>query len=86
MCVKAHKRGRRVNRVEDAHSIRVSCCRVSQAEGEEKGQGGTFLCPLRKQGGHTRTFRSPVLFSCEGAEEGQKVGGAPFQAPCAFCS
>ena len=35
--VKARKRGRQVNRVEAVHSIRVSCCRVSRAEGGGKG-------------------------------------------------
>ena len=68
--VKARKRGRRVNRVEAAHSIRVSCCRVNRAEGEGKGQGVTFRAPCANKGATPLLF---VRLSCShvrGAEEG----------------
>ena len=58
--VKARKQGRQVKRVEAAHSIQVSCCCVSRAEGGGKGQGGYLSMPPTQ----TRGPRPYVLFAC----------------------
>ena len=58
--IKARKRGRWVKRVEAAHLIQASCCRMSRAEGGGKGQGGYLSMPPTQ----TRGPRPYVSFAC----------------------